>query len=81
MMMTVIEWSGSVLGIVGALLLALNIPQSRFGWIFFAASNVCWIYFGFATGTYSLAAMQIVFSCTSAIGIRNWIIRAKPIAA
>lgn len=110
-MLQAIEWSGSLLGMFGALLLAINnqvsgvrsfhigqvitkvlnrfckqslefnrlrfslyVPAAKYGWIFFAASNVCWIYFGFITEAWGLVTQQIVFTATSIIGIYQWII-------
>ena len=47
-MNTMLEWSGSLLGLVGAFLLATNSRVSRYGWIAFLAANVFMICFAVA---------------------------------
>ena len=39
------EWTGSVMGLVGAFLLALNTQISGWGFVAFLASNLFWIAF------------------------------------
>jgi len=41
-----LEWTGAVLGLLGALLLSLNHRVSRYGWPLFLLSNFMWIGFG-----------------------------------
>lgn len=43
-----LEWSGSLLGLTGALLLATNSRLSRYGWLAFLIANFCML--GFAVG-------------------------------
>ena len=38
-----LEWTGAALGLLGAFLLATNSRFSRFGWVAFLVSNMCWI--------------------------------------
>lgn len=73
-----IEWTGCVLGLLGASLLALNNRHSGWGFVAFLMSNGCWIAFGLMTGAQGLIIMQIGFTATSLLGIRNWMIRSRP---
>lgn len=68
----VLEWSGAILGLIGAAMLAINRKVSRFGWLFFLASNVCWVIYGIATHAFGLVVMQAGFTVTTIIGIYRW---------
>ena len=68
-MNTMLEWSGSLLGLVGAFLLATNSRVSRYGWIAFLAANVFMICFAVAIHAYGLLAQQIGFTGTSLLGL------------
>ncbi|PKD40506.1 hypothetical protein CWO84_10155 [Methylomonas sp. Kb3] len=68
-----VGWSGSVLGLLGSLLLALNVPYSGYGFLAYLGSNFAWLYHGVRTRTWSLVFMQAGFTATSLLGMRNWI--------
>jgi hypothetical protein len=68
----VLEWSGAILGLIGAAMLAINHKVSRFGWLFFLASNVCWVVYGIATHAFGLVTMQAGLTVTTLIGIYRW---------
>ena len=70
----VLGWIGSILGLIGAALLALNVSISGYGWIAFLASNVAWITYGVLTKTYSLLVMQVGFTITSFVGLYRWLL-------
>lgn len=74
-MLALLEWVGCALGAGGALLLALNCPCSRFGWILFLASNAAWIWYGILTAAPGLVTMQLVFTATSTLGIYRWLLQ------
>jgi hypothetical protein len=65
----VFEWAGAALGMLGALLLSLNIRISRYGWISFALANIAMVVFAIGINAYGLLAQQLFFSLTSTIGI------------
>lgn len=68
------EAAAAASGLAGALLLALNIEISSWGWLAFLVSNLGWIAFAAAGGHWFLLAQQLGFLATSAIGIRNWLL-------
>jgi len=72
MEMTLIEWAGSLFGIAGALMLALNNRYSGWGFILFLISNVFWVVYGIENGIVSLLVMQAFFTATSLLGIKRW---------
>ena len=68
-----IEWAGSITGLIGATLLAMNTKISRYGWVFFLASNGLLITFSLLGGHKGLLLMQCGFTLTSLLGIfRSW---------
>lgn len=68
-MVTILEWSGSLLGLIGATLLACNASFSRFGWVFFLVANFCIIGFALAIERYGLTLQQAFFVLTSLLGM------------
>lgn len=65
----VLEWAGSVLALIGAFVLALNVPISRYGWVAFLLSNVVLIAFAYVIGRNGLLLMQCGFLVTSLVGL------------
>lgn len=63
-----------VLGVTGAILLALNNSLSGYGFVAFLFSNMLWIAFGACRKAYGLIVMQMVFTVTSLIGIFRWLV-------
>ena len=73
-MFTTLEWIGSLSGIAGALLLALNIKLSPWAYPLFFASNITlavWAWMGNSNG---MLLMQSVMAVISALGVYRWII-------
>lgn len=68
-MITVLEWTGSLLGLLGAFLLATHSRISRYGWIAFFCANLAMIAFAFCIDRYGLLVQQIGFTATSALGL------------
>ena len=64
-----LEWSGCILGLLGAFLLATNTEVSRYGWLAFLAANLAMI--GFARGmqAHGLLLQQIGFMGSSCLGL------------
>lgn len=71
----VVEWAGCCSGLLGAFVLALNMPFSGWGWALFLLSNALWIIYGLITHARSIVLMQAGFACTSALGIFNALIK------
>lgn len=70
-----LQWTGAVLGALGALALALRTRASRWGWVLFLASNGFWIAFALRIDARGLVAMQLVFTATSLLGLWRWLFR------
>ncbi len=69
---TIAGWLGFAFGAPGALLLALNVAWSGWGWWAFLASNIAWITFALLTGEASLLLQQLVFMGTTLVGLWRW---------
>jgi hypothetical protein len=65
---TAFEWSGSLLGLLGAFLLATNSRVSRWGWAAFLGANVAMIGFALQIQAHGLLLQQIGFTMTSCLG-------------
>ena len=73
-----LEWTGSLLGLLGAILLALHTRISRYGWLAFIAANLVTILFAYAIDRYGLLTQQVGFVCTSALGlVRSGLLRSR----
>lgn len=69
----IVGWIGSALGLAGSLVLALNAPYSGYGFLAYLGSNCAWMYHGVKTRTWALVVMQVGFTATSFLGLRNWV--------
>lgn len=63
------EVIGSVLGVIGGLLVALQCRISVYGFGFYALSNIAFIAFGLHRGHYGIVAMNAVFLVLAALGV------------
>ena len=73
--LNLLQWAGAATGVAGTLLLALNGPWSKFGFLFYLASNACWIRFGMATKTHGLTVQNLAFLASSLMGVWFWILK------
>lgn len=64
-----LEWSGSLLGLTGAFLLATHAQFSEYGWIAFFLANLAMIGFAVGIRRYGLLVQQIGFTATSVLGM------------
>ena len=71
-----LQWTGAATGVAGTVLLAVHgSPWSKFGFLFYLASNVCWIRFGIATKTPGLTVQNLAFTASSLLGVWCWILK------
>ena len=67
------KWVGCIFGSVGALLLAINISISGWGFILFLVSSIAWLLVGVREHEKSLIIMNIVFTVINIIGVARWL--------
>jgi hypothetical protein len=72
--LTFLKWLGTSTGIVGALLVALNIPQSGYGFILFLVSSFSWFAAGWRMKEPSLMVLQGVFIGVNILGVWRWLV-------
>lgn len=72
--LAILKWTGTATGISGALLIAMNIPQSGYGFLLFLVSSLCWFTAAWRMGETSLATLQFVFIAINLLGIWRWLI-------
>jgi hypothetical protein len=64
-----LEWSGALIGVMGAGLLATHSRVAKFGWLFFLTANLLFIAWALRIGALGLLVQQICFTFTSLLGI------------
>ena len=69
-----LKWLGTAAGVAGALLIALNLPWSGWGFALFLASSLSWGAAAVMMGEPSLAILQGVFTAINVLGIWRWLI-------
>ena len=69
---TALKWLASIIGFVGAMTIALNIPESKYAFIIFSFSSIVWIYVGHVMKEYSLVFLNFGFLIVDMIGIYRW---------
>lgn len=69
MIIDALEWTGSLLGLLGSFLLATHTQVSRYGWVAFLIANIAMVLFAYAIGRYGLLVQQVGFMGTSALGL------------
>ena len=69
-----LEAFGSNAGIIGAFMLAANIPYGELAWIIYLISSVCLLIWNWKNGVKHQMRMQLVFCVANIIGIYRWLI-------
>ena len=69
-----IKWLGSITGIIGALMLALNNDYSAYGYIFFTISSFILTYEFLKDKIASMVWMQLIFLSINLLGVYKWLI-------
>lgn len=64
-MVDFLEWTGSLSGLAGAVLLATHSRISRYGWLAFLVANLAMIGFALSIHRYGLFIQQLGFMGTS----------------
>lgn len=72
--MITVDWLACLAGLLGAALLACNNRYSKWGWMAFLLSNICWIAYSVAQNDYALLTQQAGFTVTSLIGVYKWLV-------
>jgi hypothetical protein len=65
----ILEWSGAVVGLIGAGLLATHSGRARYGWAFFLVANLVFIVWALKINATGLLVQQVGFMFTSLLGL------------
>jgi len=67
-----LKWIASIIGFIGAMTIALNIPYSKYAFIIFSVSSSLWIYSGFRIKENSIVFLHSGFLIVDIVGIYKW---------
>jgi len=70
----ILEATGTIAGITGAILLSQNVAYSPFGYVLFLVSSLCLAGHARRIGTRWLFALQTCFLLTNLNGIYHWLV-------
>ncbi|MDR2990710.1 MAG: hypothetical protein LBU72_02025 [Burkholderiaceae bacterium] len=68
-MAPVCEWTGSLMGLLGAFLLVTHSRASRYGWFAFLAGNVAMIVFALQIQAWGLLLQQLGLMAINGLGL------------
>lgn len=71
---SVTKWTGTLFGVTGATLIALNLPISGWGFILFLVSSVSWTVAGVTMRDNSLILLNGGFTAINLLGVYRWLI-------
>lgn len=69
-----LKWMGTAAGILGAVVLALNLPFSGWGYALFLASSTAWTVAGWWMREGSIVALQGAFTGINILGVYRWLL-------
>lgn len=79
--MSELEWLAATTGIIGAMLLAVNVSVSRYGFLFFLCSSLTWAWLAYQTEQPALLTNQMAFVVINLVGVKRWLVRSRDGAA
>jgi len=68
------KWIGANAGVAGAVLVALNIGVTGYGFVLFLVSSLIWSAAGIAQREPSLVVLQGAFTAINVLGIYRWMV-------
>ena len=68
-----VKWIGTIAGVAGAVLVALNIGVTGYGFVLFLVSSILWSLIGWIQREVSLVVLQGAFTVINAVGIVRWL--------
>ena len=72
MLIAVLEWTGSICGVLGAMLIASNTRLSPWGWWLFLVSSVSLSGYAVMQGAWGLLLLNACFVGTNLMGLIRW---------
>jgi hypothetical protein len=72
--LSLMKWVGTIFGIAGATLIALNLPISGWGFVLFLISSISWMDAGLIMRESSIVLLNLAFTAINSLGIYRWLI-------
>ena len=69
-----LKWVGTTAGILGAALMAANIPQSGWAFVLFLLSSMAWTAAGTMERDTPLVALNLAFVAVDITGVWRWLL-------
>lgn len=69
-----LKWVGAATGMIGAIMIAMNLPGSGYGFVLFSISAICWTIVGWQLREMSLVLLNLVFLGIDGLGIYRWLL-------
>lgn len=70
----ILEWVGSITGLVGSIMVASHTRASKYGWMLFLVSSLSLSAFAIVLGKYGLMVQQLGFAAINVFGlVRAWL--------
>lgn len=63
---------GAIAASIGALMIAMNGKQAKWGWWLFLVSNIAWTVYAVQQEIYTLLVQEIVYLIINLIGLWQW---------
>jgi hypothetical protein len=70
----IMEWSGAMIAVIAAIMLALNIPISPWAFVLYFISSIILALWGWYSGAYAIALQNVIFIGINTLGIYRWLI-------
>ena len=68
------RWTGTVLAIIAAVMVASNTEISKYGYPIFMLSSMFWSYVAIRMNDQALLMLQVVFICVDIFGMYSWFV-------
>jgi hypothetical protein len=70
----VLKWVGTTAGILGATLMAANVPLSGWAFVLFLISSISWTTAGLMERDTPLVALNLAFVAVDIMGVWRWLL-------
>lgn len=70
--LSILRWVGTIMGVLGAVLVASNTEVSKYGFLAFLVSAILWATVAQIIKDRALLSLQITFMCVDLFGIYRW---------
>ncbi len=72
--LNIMEWSGAMIAVIAAIMLALNVSISPWAFVLYFISSLILAIWGWYSGAYAIALQNVIFIGINSLGIYRWLI-------